>query len=237
MTVGSASYMTGLFRDPLDVARGLVPDDYFTVAEIFPDEAVFFVGTGEFREAGIGPYKELYVGFYTENREQGTRPTREENLAEFSANGSKMYMWKNWVTTDAALDKMDRAGSTVFRRGEIERKDLPERTCFEMNHAEEGVVRFTVPTRSDLVQSNFSMERTHYGRLRGEPSRCLLDLEIDDMMTTLGQGELVLEGRIAEECASLELPAQPMVSIWIGEMRFDMHKALQLLAAGAGQGD
>ena len=59
MTVGSASYMTGLFRVPLEVARGLVPDSYFTVAEIFPDEAVFFVGTGEFREAGIGPYKEL----------------------------------------------------------------------------------------------------------------------------------------------------------------------------------
>jgi hypothetical protein len=139
------------------------------------------------------------------------------------------------VTTDAALEKMDRAGSTVFRRGEIERTDLPGQTCFEMNHADEGTVRFTVPTRSAQVQRNFSMERTHYGRLHGAPSRCLLELEIEEMVTTLGQGELVLEGLIAEESAPLDLPAQPMVAIWIAEMSFDMHKALRLPAADAAQ--
>ncbi len=71
--------MTGLFQVPLDAARSMVPDDYFRVAEVFPDKAVFFVGTGDFRNCDIGPYREMYLGFYTENREQDEAPTREFN--------------------------------------------------------------------------------------------------------------------------------------------------------------
>jgi len=53
--VDSSSYTTGIFTVPIDVARSIVPDDYFTVAEILPGEAMFFVGTGEFRVADLGP--------------------------------------------------------------------------------------------------------------------------------------------------------------------------------------
>jgi hypothetical protein len=230
MTVGSSSYTTGLFRVPLDVARDIVPDPYFRVAEIFPDEAVFFVGTGEFRDCDIGPYRELYVGFYTENRERPGPATIESNLEEFTKNESKMYMWKNWVTTEAALDKMDRAGSTIFRRGRIDRDDREDETTFAMQHDEEGSVRFTTPMSSDHVMANLDMKRTHYGRLHAEPSRCTLDLDIDRMVTCPGQGRLELDGRIAEECAPLGPLDQPLVSIWIEEMRFEMHKAVLLPA-------
>ena len=72
------------------------------------------------------------------------------------------------------------------------------------------------------------MKRTHYGRLHGEPSRCLLDLHLDTMMTSLGQGRLELSGRLADECAELGVLETPMVAIWIDEMNFDMHKAVSL---------
>jgi hypothetical protein len=220
--------MTGLFQVPLDAARSMVPDDYFRVAEVFPDKAVFFVGTGDFRNCDIGPYREMYLGFYTENREQDEAPTIETNLEEFIKNESKMYMWKNWVTTSTALDRMDLVGSTIFRRGEIDREDQEKSTTFAMSHPEEGSIRFSTPRSSEHVVSNERMKRTHYGRLHGEPSRCVLDLEIDKMVTSPGQGLLELEGRVADECEILGPLGQPLVAIWIEEMRFDMYKPLGL---------
>lgn len=231
MKVGSSSYATGLFLVPVDAARAIVPDDYFRVAEIFPAKSVFFVGTGEFRQSDIGPYRELYVGFYTENREHGEPATLASNKAEFERNTSKMFMWRNWVSTDAAMAKMDRAGSEVFRLGELERSGDEHAAVFSMRHPAEGTIRFTTPTRSDLVQRDFAMKRTHYGRLHGVPSRCRLALEIDAMVTCPGRGELVLEGEIARACEPLELTSQPIVSIWIEEMRFEMQKATALPGA------
>ncbi|MAE94066.1 MAG: hypothetical protein CL910_05345 [Deltaproteobacteria bacterium] len=228
MSVGSATYTTGLYQVPLDAARSMVPDDYFRVAEVFPDKAVFFIGTGEFRQCALGPYREMYLGFYTENREREEAATLDSNLEEFSRNESRMYMWKNWVTTSAALDRMHVAGSTVFRRGEIDRHDEATHTTFSMSHPEEGKIRFSTPRASEHVASHQRMKRVHYGRLHGEPSRCTLDLDIDDMVTSPGQGSLELEGRVAEECAILGPLDQPLVAIWIGEMRFDMHKPLLL---------
>ena len=228
MTVGSSSYMTALFPVPIEVARRLVPDDYFRVAEILPDQAVFFIGTGEFRDCDIGPYMEMYVGFYTENRETKETTDRDFNLAEFSRNESKMYMWKNWVTTSAAMDKMDRAGSKVFRRGELLRSDGDDNTTFSLEHETEGSLQFSTPRESEMVQSNFNMQRTHYGRLHAEPSRCLLDLDIKRMVTSPGKGTLQLQGKIAEDCRELELPETPMVSIWIDEMSFKMNRAVLL---------
>lgn len=230
MTVGSSSYTTGLYIVPIEAARSIVPDDYFRVAEIFPEKAVFFIGTGEFRQSDIGPYREMYVGFYTENREQGEPVTVDSNKAEFERNQSKMYMWKNWVSTQPAIDKMDRAGSTVFRLGEVERDDTADEAVFAMRHDTEGSIRFAAPTESALVQSDFAMNRTHYGRLHDQPSRVQLDLEIDSMVTTPGQGQLILEGEIARECEPLELSDRPVVSIWIPEMRFTMQKPLGLPA-------
>lgn len=228
LSVASSSYTTALFTVPLDVARSVVPDDYFTVAEILPGEAIFFVGTGEFRKADLGPYKEMYVGFYTENRQGAARPTREDNFEEFTKNESKMYMWKNWVTTPAAVEKMDEVGSTLFRRGEIDRHDFEHQTRFAMRHESEGSIQLVVPRENDHVQSTFSMSRTHYGRLHGEPSRVQLDLNIDEMVTSPGQGELTMDGPIANECAPLGVPKQPLVSIWIEEMNFKMGKPLRL---------
>ena len=228
MHVGSASYMTGLFQVPLDAARQLVPDEYFQVAEIFPNQAVFFVGTGEFKDCPLGPYREMYLGFYTENREDNPAPSVEDNFQEFTRNESKMYMWKNWVTTSAALDKMDRAGSTVFRRGDIERMETENNVGFEMKHPEEGVIRFTAPKSGGQSTTHFNMKRTHYGRLHGEPSRCLLDLNIDTMVTGLAEGQLELSGELADACTGLGSLDQPLVAIWIDEMKFDMHKATRL---------
>lgn len=228
LTVASSSYATGLFLVPIDAARSVVPDDYFRVAEVFPDKAVFFIGTGEFRKSELGPYREMYVGFYTENREGGEAATLESNRAEFDRNESKMYMWKNWLNKDAAVERMDAAGSRVFRRGEVELDASADAAVFSMRHASEGGIRFTTPTRSDLVQSDFPMKRTHYGRLHDVPSRCQLDLRIETMATSPGQGELVLEGEIARECEPLELSEQPIVSIWIEEMSFTMNKPLVL---------
>jgi len=231
MTVGSSSYTTGLFLVPIEAARSVVPDDYFRVAEIFPEKAVFFIGTGEFRESDLGPYREMYVGFYTENRERDEPATLESNKAEFERNESKMYMWKNWVNTPAAVEKMDRVGSTVFRLGKVELDRSGDDAVFSMSHETEGSIRFEAPTRSDLVQSDFPMTRTHYGRLHDQPSRCQLNLEIDSMVTSPGKGQLVLEGEIARECEALDLPPQPIVTIWIEEMRFTMNKPLLLPGA------
>lgn len=231
MSVGSSSYMTGLFLVPSAAARSLVPDDYFTVAEIFPGKAVFFVGTGEFRDSDIGAYREFYVGFYTENREKAKRATRLSNAIELARNESKMFMWKNWVSTPAAIEKMDRVGSKVFRLGQVEREDRENDVVFTMDHEEDGSIQFSSPRESKSVKSNFDMQRTHYGRLHGEPSRCQLDLHIENMATSPRKGEIQLQGKIAADCLALGLPKKPLVSIWIEEMSFSMSKPLGLPAA------
>lgn len=230
LSVQSSSYTTGLYRVPIEAARNAVPDDYFTVAEIFPGEAVFFIGTGEFRKADLGPYMEMYIGFYTENRQREKRPNQEENLAEFSTQESKMYLWKNWLTTTDANERMKVAGSTVFRVGEIERLDGDGETTFAMQHPTEGGIRFTTPTTDGIEQSDFSMERVHYGRLHDVPSHLHLYMNIDSMVTSPGRGRLELSGRVADECAALGIPDQPLVSIWIEEMNFKMGKPVLLPA-------
>jgi hypothetical protein len=227
LSVGSSSYSTALFAVPIQTARDLLPDDYFTVAEILPDQAVFFVGSGEFRQADLGPYMEMYVGFYAENRQKSARPTREENFEEFTKNESKMYLWKNWVNTAAALEKMDEIGSTVFRRGAIERRDRETDTTFAMRHESEGSIELSVPRDSSHVTPSFNMKRTHYGRLNGHASRVQLDMDIDNLVTSPGQGTLTMEGAIAEECAPLGIPKQPLVAIWIEEMSFKIGKPVE----------
>ena len=228
MSVRSSSYMTALFLVPTAAARKMVPDDYFQVAEIFPGKAVFFIGTGEFRDSDIGPYYEMYLGFYSENREKQKRATRISNLVELIRNQSKMYMWKNWVSTTAATEKMDVAGSTIFRLGKIERQNLAQDTVFSMESEKEGSIQFSVPLESRSTKSDFRMQRTHYGRLHGEPSRCQLDLHIKHMVTSPRLGELKMQGQVAEECKALGIPKKPLVSIWIDEMSFQMNKPLLL---------
>jgi hypothetical protein len=228
MTVRSSSYMTGLFFVPIAGARSLVPDDYFDVAEVLPGKAVFFIGTGECRDSDIGAYKEMYVGFYTENREREKRPGRFTNFMELVRNQSKMFMWKNWVSSTAAIDKMDVAGSKIFRLGKIEREDLESSTRFSMEHEEDGSIQFSTPRESRSVKSDFQLQKTHYGRLHGEPSRCQLDLDVHEMVTSPREGELQMQGRIATECERIGIPKKPLVSIWIPEMGFKMHKPLLL---------
>jgi hypothetical protein len=229
LAVGSSSYSTALFPVPLETARAAVPDDYFTVAEILPGQAVFFVGTGEFRKADLGPYKELYVGFYTENREKAEAPSQASNFEEFTKNESKMYLWKNWVNTPTALNKMDEIGSTVFRLGTIDRHDGATATSFVMQHETEGRIELSVPRESEHMQSDIAMKRTHYGRLNSVPSRVRLGMNIERMVTNVGAGTLTLDGPIANACAQLGVPEQCMVSIWIDEMNFKIGTPLQFL--------
>ena len=223
--------MTGLFLVPCAVARSLVADDYFSVAEVFPGKAVFFIGSGEFRDSDIGAYREMYVGFYTENRENRRRSGRTTNFIELMRNRSKMYMWKNWLSTQAAMEKMDRAGAEIFRLGKLEREDQDQNVILSMRHDEDGSIQFSVPRRSKSVKSNFQLQKTHYGRLHGRPSKCQLDLKIEHMATSLRAGELVMEGGIASECRDLGISGKPLVSIWIDEMSFKMHKPRLLPAA------
>ncbi len=97
-----------------------------------------------------------------------------------------------------------------------------------MQHVKEGTIRFTTAKQGGQSTQDFNMKRTHYGRLHGEPSRCLLDLDIDTMVTGAGAGQLELNGEVADACADLGPLTQPLVAIWIDEMEFDMHKATRL---------
>ena len=229
MTVGSSSYVTGLFLVPVAAARAVVPDDYFTVAEVFPGRAVFFIGSGEFRDSDIGPYNELYIGFYTENRERGPSSNMARNAAELVRNRSRMFMWKNWLSSGTALERMDEAGAELFRLGDVRREDHDGRVTMSMEHDTEGAIRYTVPHQSRHTKRGFSLTKTHYGRLHGVPSRLQLDLDIEHMVTHPRLGELDMQGAVAEECAALGvLDAKPLASVWIEEMGFDMHKPVAL---------
>ncbi len=227
MKVGSASYMTGLFLVPIATARNFVQDDYFDVAEVLPGRAVFFIGSGEFRDSDIGAYREMYVGFYTENRETAKRPGRMTHFVEFIRNESKLFMWKNWLSTQSAMDKMERAGAEIFRLGEIQREDVAGNTTLSME-SEEGSIQYSVPRESRTMKSNFNLKKTHYGRLHGVPSMCQLSLEVKRMSISPLAGALVLQGEIASEYRNLGIPKKPLVSIWIEEMSFKMHKPSSL---------
>jgi len=233
MTVGSSSYMTGLFFVSSRAARALVPDDYFTVAEVLPGKAVLFVGSGEFRSSDIGPYREMYVGFYTENRERRGRSSVFSNVMELMQNESKMFMWKNWLSSDVAMQRMDRAGAQIFRRGELERLDHGKDVTLAMRHTSEGSIQFRVPKHSRYTKHNFCLHKTHYGRLHGVPSKCQLDLNIKHMTTSPMQGELSMQGQVADECRALGISQKPIASVWIEEMSFTMHRPVALSHAHA----
>ncbi len=234
MTVGSSSYMTGLFLVSIRAARAMVQDDYFTVAEVLPGKAMLFVGSGEFRSSDIGPYREMYVGFYTENRERGKGSGLLYNVMELMKNESKMFMWKNWLSSQVAMDRMDRAGAEIFRRGELERTDRGNHVTLAMKHDTEGSIQFTVPKESRHAKDNFSLHKTHYGRLHGMPSKCQLDLNIKHMSTSPMAGELSMQGKVADECRALGIPKRPIASVWIEEMNFQMHKPVTLDAVRMG---
>ena len=67
-------------------------------------------------------------------------------------------MWKNWVSSTAAMEKMDRAGSTIFRLGKVEREDLEKETVFSMDHEDDGSIQFSVPRESRSVKSDFELQ-------------------------------------------------------------------------------
>ena len=228
MTVGSSSYMTSLFLVPSRAARALVPDAFFKVAEIFPGKSVLFVGAGEFRQTTIGPYEELYIGFYTENRERGPHSNLLRNVYELATNQSRMFMWRNWLSSKVALRRMDRAGSEIFRLGTLDRIDGESSVTLSMEHPSEGRVRLTVPRKSRYPGSDQSMERTHYGRLHGRPCRAQLKLHVESMCTSPREGELLLEGEVAGQLRDLRIPAKPLASVWIEEMKFTLHKPVSL---------
>lgn len=220
--------MTGLFLVPLAAARSFAPDDYFDVAEVLPGKAIFFIGSGEFRESDIGAYREMYVGLYTENREVGEQSSRITNFFEFLSNQSKLFMLKNWVSTQVAMDKMDRAGAKIFRLGKIQREDVARKTTFSVEHENDGSIQYSVPRESRIIKSNSMLHKTHYGRLHGVPSMCQLDLNVKKMSISPLAGALAMQGEIAREFGELGIPKKPLVSIWIEEMSFKMHKPLSL---------
>ena len=220
--------MTGLFLVPLAAARRFAPDDYFDVAEVLPGKAIFFIGSGEFRESDIGAYREMYVGFYTENREGGEQSSRITSFFEFFSNQSKLFMLKNWVSTQVAMDKMDRAGAEIFRLGKVQRKDVGRKTTFSVEHENDGSIQYSVPRESRIIQKNVMLHKTHYGRLHGVPSMCQLDLNVKKMSISPLAGALAMQGKIARECRELGIPKKPLVSIWIEEMSFKMHKPFSL---------
>jgi len=137
-------------------------------------------------------------------------------------------MWKNWLSTQAALDKMDRAGAEIFRLGNIMREDQEFNTVLSMVHAENGRVEYSVPRKGRSTKSDFRLQKTHYGRLHGIPSKCQLDLTVKKMAVSPRAGTLMMQGEIARECRELGIPKKPLVSIWIEEMSFEMHKPLSL---------
>jgi hypothetical protein len=225
--------VTGLYFVSSRAAQAMVNDDYFRVAEIFPGKAVLFVGAGEFRKCDIGPYRELYMGFYTENRERGMKPGLFTNVMELLRNRSKMLMWRNWLSSKVAMRRMERAGAPIFRMGDVQRADTATHVTLSMQHPSEGSVRFTVPKQSRHVKEGFSLHKTHYGRLHGRPSRAQLDLHVDRMTTSPRCGELELGGQLAEDCRMLGVPKKPLASVWIEEMRFVIRKPVALpLAEG-----
>ncbi len=233
LNVASASYVTGLFFVSSRAAQAMVNDDYFRVAEVFPGKAVLFVGAGEFRKCDIGPYREFYIGFYTENRELGRRPTLLTNVFELMRNQSKMLMWRNWLSSKVAMRRMEQAGAPIFRMGDVQREDTTEHVTLSMKHDTEGSVRFTVPKHSRHEKQGFSLHKTHYGRLHGRPSRAQLDLDIARMTTSPRRGTLELGGQLAEDCRALGIAPKPLASVWIEEMRFAIRKPLALPEAWA----
>jgi len=231
LNVASSSYVTALYFVSSRAAQAMVNDDYFRVAEIVPGKAVLFVGAGEFRKCDIGPYRELYMGFYTENRERDRKPTLFTNVMELLRNQSKMLMWRNWLSSEVAMKRMERAGAPIFRMGDVQRDDTKERVTLSMQHPTEGSVRITAPKQSRYAKEGFSLHKTHYGRLHGRPARAQLDLHIDRMTTSPRLGELELAGQLAEDCRALGIPKKPLASVWIEEMRFAIRKPVALRKA------
>ena len=158
LNVASSSYVTALYFVSSRAAQAMVNDDYFRVAEIVPGKAVLFVGAGEFRKCDIGPYRELYMGFYTENRERDRKPTLFTNVMELLRNQSKMLMWRNWLSSEVAMKRMERAGAPIFRMGDVQRDDTKERVTLSMQHPTEGSVRITAPKQSRYAKEGFSLQ-------------------------------------------------------------------------------
>lgn len=234
LNVASSSYVTALYFVSSRAAQAMVKDDYFRVAEVFPGKAVLFVGAGEFRKCDIGPYRELYMGFYTQNREQDAKPTLLTNVMELLRNQSKMLMWRNWLSSDVAMKRMERAGATIFRKGDVQREDTAEQVTLSMRHPTEGAVRITAPKQSRYAKEGLTLHKTHYGRLHGRPARAQLDLHIDRMTTSPLLGELELTGQLAEDCRALGVPKKPLASVWIEEMRFVIRKPVALTRGAHG---
>ena len=223
-----ASSAVGLFVVRADVAQSLIAESGFEVAPVLPGRAVLSLSCVHYRESVCGSYDEVSLAFFVrkaghERREQSGASALPYlgTVYDIARDEAATFIWKLPVTTRLAND----AG--VFMWGfpktveEIDYELRNGRAHFALRMDGQAVLEYSVPTKGSMHRPRSAS--TVYSIFEGAPSVTQLIHEYGEMGTSLGKGRLELAGHpVAQQLRELGVGHRPLLSSWMGRMRFDV---------------
>jgi len=215
------SSATGLFVVPARAANALIAESGFEVATIAPGKGLFALLCVHYADSDCGVYNEIAMAFFVKTF--GCRPalTYLRSWIDIVTGRAAIHIWRLPVTSKLARD----AG--IFMWGfpktieEIDFEIKEQRAQFTLRMQGEEVIRYSV--RADGRRHQPPKTSPVYSVFEGAPHVGYLTQEYREMGIRLGDGRLWLgDHHVAEELRGLGLPRRPLLSTWMGHLRFEM---------------
>jgi len=214
------SSAVGLFAVSSSVARELIGESGFEVAELWPGRAAFSLACCHYRESDCGIYNEIAMSFFVKPKHG--RPSRIPYIGtwlDIVRNDSATHVWKLPVTTRLSND----AGVLMWGFPKtIEGIDFEEfggRATFTLRMSGREVLSYSVAASGTREQPpSAAAVYTNYG---GAPHVTYLGNRYSNVGMSLGGGQLSLgDHPVADDLRRLGLPRKPIMATWMGHLSF-----------------
>jgi hypothetical protein len=214
------SSAVGIFTVPSSVARELIADSGFEVAELWPGRAGFSLACCHYRESDCGIYNEIAMSFFVKPKHG--RPSRIPYLGtwiDIVRNRSATHIWKLPVTTRLSNDAGVLMWGFPKTIEEIDFEVSGGRATFTLRMGGRKVLSYSVAASGTREQP--SSAAAVYTNYEGAPHVTYLGNRYSDVGMSFGGGQLSLGNHpLADDLRRLGLPRKSLMATWMGRLSF-----------------
>lgn len=219
MSVPEVHIATALFAVPATAAAGLLPGDAFEVVEPEPGVAHLVIAACDYVDNPWGDYDEVNLGLMV--RPRGA-------AADSTAAGT--FVWRmpvNQAFTCLAGNVVMGFPKTVE---DIEVTTTDDDVTFRLSCAGAHALSITVPRVSAPDEPPTRLAAESYSYLDGVPHTTTLEMDLGAPVDPAAVRIELGTGPVADELASLGLPATPLFATWGESLGAVFHPARPLAA-------
>jgi hypothetical protein len=216
---GSAA--AGLFVVNSRVARELIAETGFRVAEVAPRRAILAMTCVHYTDTDCGAYEEIALAFFVEAIGRGRPIPYLSTWSEILRGRVATSTWKLQVTTTLSRDAGLRMWGFPKTLDEIDFQRSDGRATFTLRSEGQEVLSYCV--RAQGRRQPAPVTSPVYSIFEGAQHVSHLTQEYRDTGYRPGGGRLRLgEHALSQQLRALGLPRRPLLATWNGHLSFRM---------------